>query len=303
MFFWKRNLTKILQKNSQVIETTLGPIEYAIVGSGPVIVGIHGTPGGYDQTICLAEDLARHHFELIGWSRPGYLRTPLSTGKTVEEQADCLYALLDKLKIDKIALLALSGGGPCAIKFALKYPEKLWAIVFESTVSLPLSVNFSLKMRFFLTDFGQWLYHLLIHYFPTYALKQFFFNESRLNKEKIKEKVQKILANPQKMDFFEKLIQTVSPISMRRNGWKNDMKNFLNLENFPLEDILCPTLLVHGLFDKEVPFYHSKHMADRIKYSTLIEMEEGHILNFSENYLTIHNQIIQFFKKSYSKSN
>ena len=34
---------------SRVISTPCGPIEYAEVGSGPVILPIHGAGGGFDQ--------------------------------------------------------------------------------------------------------------------------------------------------------------------------------------------------------------------------------------------------------------
>lgn len=44
-------------------------------------------------------------------SRPGYLRTPLSVDRTPKEQAEALAALLDTLKIDKVAVVGGSGGG------------------------------------------------------------------------------------------------------------------------------------------------------------------------------------------------
>ena len=40
---------------------------------------------------------------MIAPSRPGYGRTPLSSGKTHEEAADLMAALLDELKIDDSA--------------------------------------------------------------------------------------------------------------------------------------------------------------------------------------------------------
>ncbi|MCK9580773.1 MAG: hypothetical protein M0Q92_10045 [Methanoregula sp.] len=35
----------------QTAATTKGIVEYARPGEGPVVLGIHGGPGGYDQTI------------------------------------------------------------------------------------------------------------------------------------------------------------------------------------------------------------------------------------------------------------
>ncbi|MHA1137492.1 MAG: hypothetical protein ACTSSE_13485, partial [Candidatus Thorarchaeota archaeon] len=46
---WKRILLSNLHKNSKVATTSAGEIEYALKGSGPVLLMLHGGPGGYDQ--------------------------------------------------------------------------------------------------------------------------------------------------------------------------------------------------------------------------------------------------------------
>ena len=46
--------------------------EYQLVGdSGPVLLFLHGTPGGYDQGTSVPE------VRVLTPSRPGYLRTPI----------------------------------------------------------------------------------------------------------------------------------------------------------------------------------------------------------------------------------
>ncbi|TFG27957.1 hypothetical protein EU528_11965 [Candidatus Thorarchaeota archaeon] len=45
-------------------------------------------------------------------SRPGYLRTPISTGVAFENQADAIAALLDELDIPQAAVLGASAGTP-----------------------------------------------------------------------------------------------------------------------------------------------------------------------------------------------
>ena len=99
---------------------------------------IHGTPGGYDQ---IYQGLKLDHaeqgdFRYIIPSRPGYLRTPLSVGKTPKQQAEAFAALLDSLKIEKVAVLGGSGGGPSAIEFAALYPDRCSALVLEEAVSM-----------------------------------------------------------------------------------------------------------------------------------------------------------------------
>ncbi len=73
--------------SSSVIETRLGPIEYATEGNGAPVLVIHGCPGGFDQGLMAAKLAKGGAFEFIAPSRPGYLRTPLAVGATPEAQA------------------------------------------------------------------------------------------------------------------------------------------------------------------------------------------------------------------------
>ncbi len=96
-----------------VVTTAVGEVEYAEVGSGPVVLIVHGTPGDWRQAKGLAEDLAGAHRVLLP-SRPGYGRTPLSTGRSPREQAEAHVALLDALGVESAAIIGISGGGPSA---------------------------------------------------------------------------------------------------------------------------------------------------------------------------------------------
>src|SRR5947208_14039109 len=78
---WKHRAVTSLQTGSSVIETALGPVEYCMRGQGPVVLVAHGSPGGYDQGSAFSK-LVGDRRTFIAVSRPGYLRTPLSTGET-----------------------------------------------------------------------------------------------------------------------------------------------------------------------------------------------------------------------------
>lgn len=118
-------------QNAEVreIDTTRGRIEAAFVGdSGPVILLVHGTPGSYRQLLPLAHDLAGE-FRVILVSRPGYGRTPVTTGRSPAEQAAAYAALLDACGIDKATIIGVSGGGPSSAAFAQHFPERCSALV------------------------------------------------------------------------------------------------------------------------------------------------------------------------------
>ena len=57
--------------------TSRGLIEHATLGDGdePAVLVIHGTPGGYDQGLCMALRAGPLSLRVIAPSRPGYLGT------------------------------------------------------------------------------------------------------------------------------------------------------------------------------------------------------------------------------------
>ena len=73
------------------VVTSKGAVEFDMSGTtGPVILSIHGGIGGADQARLMTNWLDSSAYRLLSPSRPGYLGTPLESGKTFEEQADLL---------------------------------------------------------------------------------------------------------------------------------------------------------------------------------------------------------------------
>lgn len=113
---WLALLKEKLEQGSEVVQTARGPVEFTRQGVSPYLLFFHGTPGGYDQNIT-ADSFAEAGFGTITPSRPGFLRTPLETGRTFEEQADAFAALLDELKVDQVVATRYFGRGPLCHSF------------------------------------------------------------------------------------------------------------------------------------------------------------------------------------------
>lgn len=112
----------------RVVRTASGPVEVAEAGAGPAVLVVHGMPGDWRQARVLADDLAPHARVLLV-SRPGYGRTPLSSGRSPEEQARLYRSLLDELGVTTAVVVGISGGGPSSYAFAAGHPDRCAGLV------------------------------------------------------------------------------------------------------------------------------------------------------------------------------
>lgn len=119
------------------ISTSLGDIAVAEVGSGPVLVMLHGGgPGAsgisnYHQNLpALAE-----RFRVVLPDQPGFghsyrpTEDDLQARSITEITADALYQTLDGLGIDAFHLLGNSLGGAAALAMGQTQPERVTALV------------------------------------------------------------------------------------------------------------------------------------------------------------------------------
>src|ERR1035441_10074443 len=92
---------------SKTVETSFGTLEYAEWGEGEPMLVVHGAAGGFDQGIDMTGAMARRGYRLIVPSRFGYLRSTLPGNLTTAMQADAYAQLLDRLGIDKVAVVEI----------------------------------------------------------------------------------------------------------------------------------------------------------------------------------------------------
>src|ERR1700685_3518703 len=234
---WRNEVTKNLLRDSVVVQTSKGPIEYAEIGHGPPVLLTHGDPGGYDQVYQMVKLEGAEHgvSRYIIPSRPGYLRTPLSVGRTPKEQAEAFAALLDTLKIDKVAVIGGSGGGPSAIEFAALYPERCVALVLQAAITMRIVAPKAEFLEAAIkntvgSDFSIWL------------IKDQFVAGLQAKDPN----------DPQITALATAVLNSAVPYSKRKDGWDNDTEQWETLPELPLASIRCPTLILQGTADQNV---------------------------------------------------
>tara|TARA_B100001996_G_C18563487_1_gene555532 strand:- start:21 stop:923 length:903 start_codon:yes stop_codon:yes gene_type:complete len=269
--FWKKDAISNLPK-AQLMNTENGQIEYAVDGaSDKYVLMIHGMPGSVH--VSKERQFLKQGYTTLGLSRPGYYLTPLSSGKTPKEQAALYKSLIDKLNIDSVYVFGASGGGPSSIQFALDYPERCAGLILFAAVSEKWEPQGELMM----SDFGTWLFFQVI---------------SLTFDKEMKKEMNWLFTN----SFF--------PIKSIIDGYDNDSFQFANLDNFPFEEIVVPTLLIHGTNDINVPFSFSQQAAKRIPNATLFEMKgKDHYAIMTSYRDTIYQQVFNFLQNLELESN
>jgi pimeloyl-ACP methyl ester carboxylesterase len=265
---FKSNYFGALEDGSRVVNTSLGPIEFARVGKGPEVLMLHGTPGGYDQGMLVAENLVPAGFGVISASRPGYLRTPVSTGPTMDQAVAAYAALLDTLGVDRVAVVGGSGGGPAAIAMAAKYPDRIWAVghLFGLAGGLPPGDDApppppALGQRLILTLFGdgfvEWALLNLNRRFPASLLYSEGFG--MINEDAR----QRLFSDPGILDRFDTMLWTGYSLN-REAGRDLDVEQFRRLDQGLASTILAPAFFIHGTDDNNAPFELAQTLAGRM---------------------------------------
>ncbi|MDQ0273834.1 2-succinyl-6-hydroxy-2,4-cyclohexadiene-1-carboxylate synthase [Cytobacillus purgationiresistens] len=104
-------------------------------GEGYPLLLLHGFTGSSD-TWAPFESNWENHSEMIAVDIIGHGQSDAPDKLScydIEEQAEMLYKLMGKLKIEKADFLGYSMGGRLAITFAVKYPHKVRKLILEST--------------------------------------------------------------------------------------------------------------------------------------------------------------------------
>ena len=302
---WFDSWTSQLYAESTVADTTAGPVEYTIIGdSGPVLAFMHGGPGDFYSTIAYFSDLMGKGFRCLTWSRPGFLRTPLDTGKTPETQADALAALLDTLSIDRVAVIGASAGGPPAYQFAIRHPDRTWALAQLDSVSQAYNPESNPKpgvntLLFLMNqDSGMWLYNAMFEYANLGTARQFIGMMSLLDNEQNDALAESVVADPSKLSMLGKILLSMGPTSLLKAGTFNDVDNYMDMPPMPLEEITAPTLIVHGTADGDVPPEDATYAASKIASSELYWVEDGiHVFTLSQDSDAVMNKILSFLNQ------
>ena len=296
---WRARRLAQLSTGSEVADTSRGPIEFALSGSPPFVMQLHGTPGGYDQSIPLGTPFLEAGMGSISVSRPGYLRTPIDVGRTPAEQADSLVALLDYLHIERVAVQGVSGGGPSAIQFAARHPDRTMFLLLTCAVSGAYPIVIPAWSKLLMTPLGMRMGEWMLSKFPRATVKQLIKEESTYSADQVKQATERVTSDPRLMKFLKVMTQSSTPWEDRQQGFDNDIEMIRAVEDepLPLEMVKCPTLIVHGTADDDVPYSVAVQAHERMAESELHTMENAcHLLWIDPGIEAMNQRQVEFMR-------
>ena len=284
------------------MEIAMEKIHYKLTGEGPVLFFMHGGPGGIDQAYLL-DGLVQEGFSLLTVSRPGYLRTPF-VPLSYEEQVDQYMELLDKLTIDKVVPMGYSSGGPLALYFANKYPERTHALVMEAGVSTVYEIATdtldSFWAKLFLSDriqdFLSWISVIAIRIAFRMTFKSMITMETSLDKEGIKKFTNLVSNDKERRKWVMKLLNTSVPMSTRKKGLNHDVELLTSIEKIPVDNIKVRSLLIYSKEDNDVKWLNAEYLKTNLNDFELLVTHGGHFMWVGEDMDKIKSKRIEFLK-------
>ena len=276
-----------------IIQSTQGLIEYREEGAatGPAMLILNGGHTNCDSLVANLDVLLNLGYRIIIPSRPGYGRTPLSTGKTTEEAADAIVALLDELGIEKASVMAISAGGRTALQLAGRHPARVEKLILQCALSRDDWLDGKSTVAIYtmfnpITEGAFWtIFRAIARVYPTQALKSMMSNLTTLEVDQV---LSHMTAEQRALAL--KLICE----SRSGSGFLADIKH----RSGDLSRITAPTLVIHSRFDGSVDFSHAEYSAQHIQDAELLTVPaESHFMWFGPANIDIEVKLAEFLRK------
>lgn len=268
-----RALTARLAAGSRIVGTPQGRVEFAARGDGPPVIVLHGAGGGYDQGMLIAEAFGGEGFRWIAVSRFGYLRSALPPDPSTAAQADALAGLLDHLGIERVSLLAMSGGVPPALQFARRHPGRTRGLVLLS--SAPFTPLGAEQQDL---PIPAWLYQALFGSDLPYWLLSKVARDTLLAIFDVSPQLRASL-DPEEAAFVDRIVETFRPVTLRTAGLRNEGAAVDPSARYDLDSIAAPALVIHARDDGINPVGFGLYAARHLRDAEFIALDTGgHLL-------------------------
>lgn len=269
-----------------------GPIEYRVVGQGPVVLVLNGGHTNCTSPLGHESFFLEQGYQLVIPSRPGYGKTPSSTGRTAETFADALVGLLDQLHLEQVIVLGISAAGPTALQLAGRHPERVNKVILQNAVTGGRFPSRGTRIGAYLAfnpvvERWTWaVFRAFARAAPRRALTLMMGSLSSLDPAQ----VVATMSRDQQHAALAFLLASRSGA-----GFLHDLHHRCG----DLRRITAPTLILASKYDGSVDIAHATYAADQIAQADLVVAPaESHLLWFSACNAAIEANMRRFLQGS-----
>lgn len=262
-----------LAAGGSVAQTACGPIEYSSQGTGPAVLVIHGSGGGYTQAGGFGRLLADAGYQVITMSRFGYLRTPMPPDASAQAQADAHACLLDALGVPAATAFGASAGAPSAMQFCLRHAQRCTALVLlvpaayapgrDGQATAPPSPFMQFVFdRVLASDFAVWS---LIRLQPELLVETLLATPREVFRRSSERERRRALA----------MLDDIFPVSLKAQGLQNDARICTAMPRYALERITVPLLAISVEDDRFGTYASARYIAEQVPGARLVSYPTG----------------------------
>jgi len=269
-----------------------GPIEYRVVGQGPAVLVLNGGHTNCNSPLGHEPFFLDQGYQLVIPSRPGYGKTPSSTGRTAEAFADALVGLLEHLHLERVIVLGISAAGPTALQLAGRHPERVSKVILQNAVTggkFPAKRTRVLAYLVFNPWVERWTwaaFRSFARVAPLSALKKMMGSLSCLDPAQ----VVATMSQEQQQAALAFLLASRSG-----SGFLHDLHHRCG----DLRRITTPTLIIVSKYDGSMDASHASYAADHLPNAELfVSPAESHLLWFSSYNAAIEEKMRAFLQAS-----
>ena len=261
-----------------VISTPWGAVEYAERGSGDPVLVVHGIFHNCVGGLLSVRDFSGHRF--IAPSRFGYLGSSMPPDATPAHQADALAGLLDELDIGQVDVIGESAGATSALQLALRHPKRVkhLAVLVGNLPGSPTAVVQPSLAKLFNRQLPLWVLRTVA---PSMMVRLV----AGLPKG--------FAMSSEDARFVTEFIDSLFPVSREGVDFDAFVSNAA-VENYNLEGISVPTLIVHTKDDQVASHDASQRAAARIPGARFVSLESGGHLMIGQTQI-VRDELAKFF--------
>ena len=262
-----------------VVSVEWGPVEYAEQGHGEPVLVVHGIFHNCVGGLLSVRDLLPNR-RVIAPSRFGYLGSSMPPNATPAHQADAFASLLDALDIGQVDVICESAGATSALQLALRHLERVkhLAVLVGNLPGSPTAVVQPSAAKRFNRQLPLWV---LRTFAPSIMVRLV----AGLPKG--------FAVSGEDARFVTEFIDSLFPVSPEGVDFDAFVSNAA-VNDYNLEGISVPTLIVHTKDDQLASHDASKRAAKRIPGARFVSLESGGHLMIGQTNI-VRDELADFF--------